>query len=91
MARIVISRIIFRVLLAVTMMVMFFARRSGGKMNPYWFLPFYNWFLLSVFVFAAFGLYAAVNAFRDAPNRRAYLFDVLLSATWVPYWLANLR
>jgi hypothetical protein len=91
MSRIVISRIAFRALLAVTMLVMFLARRSGGRMNPYWFLPFYNWFLLSVFVFAAFGIFAAVNALRDSHNRRAYLFDVLLSASWVPYWFANLH
>ena len=87
----VISRMVFRVLVAATVAIMYFARRSGGKMNPFIFLPFYYWFFASVFVFGAFGVVAAVKAWRDPGNRRAYLFDVLLSATWVPYWFANLR
>jgi len=85
------SRIVFRVLVALTLAVMFLARRSGGRLNPFVFLPFYYWFIASVFVFAAFGVMAGVNAWRDPENRRAWLFDVLLSATWVPYWFSNLR
>ena len=87
----VISRMVFRVLVAATVAIMYFARRSGGKMNPFIFLPFYYWFVASVFVFGAFGVIAAVKAWRDPGNRRAYLFDVLLAAAWVPYWFANLR
>jgi hypothetical protein len=85
------SRIVFRVLVGVTLVVMFLARRSGGRMNPLVFLPFYYWFMASVFVFGAFGIMAALKAWRDPENRRAYLFDILLAASWVPYWLGNLR
>ncbi len=84
-------RIIFRALVAVTLLVMFIARRTGGKLSPFVFLPFYYWFLASVVVFGIVGIYAAVHAYRDPRNRRAYLFDVLLSASWVPYWFANLK
>lgn len=85
------SRIVFRALVAITLIVMFFARRSGGRLNPFVFLPFYYWFVVSVFVFAGFGIAAAVKAWRDPQNRRAYLFDILLAASWIPYWLSNLR
>jgi hypothetical protein len=85
------SRIVFRVLVGVTLVVMFLARRSGGRMNPFIFLPFYYWFMASVFIFGAFGIMAAVKAWRDPENRRAYLFDILLAASWVPYWFGNLR
>jgi hypothetical protein len=85
------SRIVFRALIAVTVIVMWVARKSGGRMNPYEFLPFYYWFVISVFVFAGFGIAAAVKAWREPPNRRAYLFDIALAVIWVPYWLANLR
>jgi hypothetical protein len=85
------SRIVFRALIAVTVIIMWMARRSGGRMNPYEFLPFYYWFMISVFVFAGFGIVAAVKAWREPPNRRAYLFDIVLAVIWVPYWLANLR
>ncbi|MES1257184.1 MAG: hypothetical protein ABUS51_02095 [Acidobacteriota bacterium] len=85
------SRIVFRALVALTLIVMFLARRSGGRMNPFLFLPFYYWFIASVFVFACFGILAAVKAWRDPHNRRAYLFDILLAASWVPYWFGNLR
>ena len=85
------SRIVFRVLVALTLVVMWVARSSGGHMNLYEFLPFYYWFLASVFVFAGFGILAAVKAYREPVNRRAYLFDVVLAAIWVPYWFANLR
>jgi len=85
------SRILFRALVALTLVVMFLARRSGGRMDPFVFLPFYYWFIASVFVFAGFGIAAAVKAYRDPHNRRAYLFDIALAAIWVPYWLGNLR
>ena len=55
------------------------------------FAPFYDWFLLSVFVFGAFGAVSAYRAVRDPRNRRAYLTDVLLAAAWIPYWFANFR
>jgi drug/metabolite transporter (DMT)-like permease len=84
-------RIIFRVLIAATLAIMYFARRSGGHMSPRPFLPFYHWFLVSVFVFGAFGLASAYNAIREPHNRSAYLTDVVLAAAWVPYWFANLR
>jgi hypothetical protein len=85
------SRIVFRALVALTLIVMWIARISGGRMNPYEFLPFYYWFVLSAFVFACFGIVAAVKAFREPPNRRAYLFDIVLAVIWLPYWFANLR
>lgn len=85
------SRVIFRFLIALTLAIMFFARRSGGRMAARPFLPFYYWFLASVFVFGIFGLVSAYNAFREPHNRRAYLTDVVLAAAWVPYWFANLR
>jgi len=85
------SRIVFRALVALTLVVMWVARSSGGRMNPYEFLPFYYWFIASVFVFAAFGVAAAVKAFREPANRKAYAFDVVLAVIWVPYWFANLR
>jgi len=55
------------------------------------FPPFYYWFVVSVFVFGAFGLVSAYHAWREPHNRRAYLTDVLLAAAWVPYWFASLR
>ena len=85
------SRIVFRALVALTLIVMWIARLSGGRMNPYEFLPFYYWFVVSVFVFAAFGVVAAVKAFRDPLNRRAYLLDILIAAAWVPYWITMIR
>lgn len=84
-------RVIYRVLIAVTLAVMYFARRSGGHMPTRPFLLFYDWFLASVFVFGVFGLASAWNAIREPHNRSAYLTDVLLAAAWVPYWLSNLR
>ena len=85
------SRIVFRVLVAVTVLVMWYARFSGGRMPVAIALPFYYWFMASVFVFAGFGLAAAVKAWREPVNRRAYMFDILLAVIWIPYWLANLR
>jgi len=85
------SRIVFRVLVGLTLIVMWLARMSGGRMNPYEFLPFYYWFMISVFIFAGFGVAAGVKAWKEPLNRRAYLFDVILAVIWVPYWFANLR
>jgi hypothetical protein len=85
------SRIVFRALIALTVIIMWLARKSGGRMNLYEFVPFYYWFVISVFVFAGFGIHAAVKAVKEPPNRRAYLFDILLAVIWVPYWFANLR
>ena len=84
-------RIIFRVLVALTLLVMFIARKTGGRLPLKVFPPFYYWFLASVFVFGVFGIAAAVRAFREPQNRRAWLFDVLIAAAWVPYWLANIQ
>jgi hypothetical protein len=55
------------------------------------FAAFYYWFLASIAVFGIFGLISAYHAYREPQNRRAYLFDVVLAAAWVPYWFANLR
>ena len=85
------SRIVFRALVGLTLIVMWLARLSGGRMNPYEFLPFYYWFVVSVFVFAAFGIAAAFKAWKQPVNRRAYAFDIVLAVIWVPYWLSNLR
>ncbi len=84
-------RIIFRVLVALTLVMMFIARLSGGRLPLRVFPPFYYWFLISVFVFGVFGLIAAFRAWKEPANRRAWLFDVMLAAVWVPYWIANVR
>ena len=85
------SRMIFRALMGLTLVVMYFARRSGGRMGPQAFLPFYYWFLATIVVFSAFGIFSAFRTWKEPQNRRALLFDVLLAAIWVPYWFANLR
>jgi hypothetical protein len=85
------GRIIFRILIGITLLVMLIARVSGGRLPFAVFPPFYYWFVISVFVFAAFGLVAAYHAWREPQNRRAYLTDVVLAAAWVPYWFSNLR
>ena len=85
------SRTIFRALVALTLVTMYFARRSGGRMWPWSFLPFYYWFLASMVVFGSFGVAAAYRAWKELHNRRPLLFDVALAAIWVPYWFANLR
>jgi len=85
------ARIVYRALIAITLVVMYLARISGGRM-PVRLVPlFYYWFLTSIAVFGVFGLISAYRAYRDPINRRAYLFDVILAAAWVPYWLANLH
>lgn len=85
------ARTIFRVLIAATLLVMLVARISRGRLPFVVFPPFYYWFVISVFVFGAFGLLSAFRAWRDPQNRRAYLTDVLLAAAWIPYWFSNLR
>ena len=85
------ARLVFRALVGITLVIMFSARRSGGRMGPWEFLPFYYWFLASVFVFAGFGVAAAVRAWKEPQHRRALLFDVVLAAIWVPYWFVNLK
>jgi hypothetical protein len=85
------ARTVFRVLIGLTLLAMTIARYSRGRLRPMLFLPFYYWFLVSVFVFAAFGLISAYHAFREPHNRRAYLLDIILAAAWVPYWFTNFR
>ena len=84
-------RYIFRGLVAATLLIMYAARYSGGRMNPYTFLPFYYWFVASVFVFGAFGIYSVYRALTDPVNRRAYLLDILIAVSWLPYWMAMIR
>jgi hypothetical protein len=71
-------RLLFRFLLALTLFPPVFIRL------------FMQWFAVSVFVFAVFGLRAVYLAWRDAGNRRAYLFDIILAVAWIPYWYSNL-
>ncbi len=85
------ARIVFRALVAFTLLVMFLGRVSGGRLPVLMVAPFYYWFLASVFVFAGFGIAAAVKAWREPVNRRAYLFDIVLAVIWIPYWMVNLR
>ena len=62
-------RLLFRILLAVTLIVLFVGRVSGGKLFPTFFIvPFLAWFSVSVFVFGVFGLRSAYLAFRDPPT-----------------------
>jgi hypothetical protein len=84
-------RLIFRVLIGLTLVVMALAKASRGGLPVGIFPPFYYWFVASVFVFGAFGVHSAWRAWRDPENRRAWLFDVLIAAAWVPYWFANVR
>jgi hypothetical protein len=85
------SRLIFRILIGITLAVMAFARSTRGGLPVRLFLPFHYWFVVSIFVFGAFGLHSAWRAWRDPLNRRAWLFDVLIAAAWVPYWLVNVN
>lgn len=85
-------RLLFRVLLAVTMLVLLLGRVSGGRLLPAAILgPFLTWFSMSVFVFGIFGLRAAWLAWRDPANRKAYMLDIILSVAWVPYWYSNVK
>jgi len=85
------SRTIFRVLIGATLVVMVLGRVSRGGLPASLIPAFFFWFGISVFVFGAFGLYSVWRAWREPQNRRALLFDVLIAAAWVPYWLANVR
>ncbi len=85
------SRLIFRVLVVFTLIGMFYARMSGGHMPAAMVPVFYYWFVISVGVFLAFGISAAVKAWRDPVNRRAYYFDIVLAVIWIPYWFTNLH
>lgn len=85
-------RLLFRILLAATLVILFLGRVSGGRLFPPVFIGlFLQWFAISVYVFAVFGLRAAYLAWKDAVNRRAYLFDIMLAVAWVPYWYSNLK
>jgi len=85
-------RLLFRILLALTLAILILGRVSGGKLMPAFIIgPFLAWFGISVFVFGVFGLRAAYLAWRDVPNRRAYLFDIILAIAWIPYWYSNLH
>lgn len=85
-------RVAFRVLVALTLIVVFLGRISGGRLLPAFLLaPFISWFSVSVFVFAIFGLRAGYLAWRDPVNRKAYLADVILAVAWIPYWYLNLH
>lgn len=85
-------RLLFRILLAVTLIVVLLGRVSGGKLLPAALLaPFFTWFTVSVFVFGIFGLRAAYLAWRDRGMRKAYMFDIILAVAWVPYWYMNVK
>ena len=85
-------RLLFRILLAVTLVILFLGRVSRGKLMPAFLVaPFLAWFSVSVFVFGVFGARAAYLAWRDPANRRAYLFDIILAIAWIPYWYSNLH
>jgi hypothetical protein len=85
-------RILFRVLLFATLLILVLGRVSGGKLIPAFLIgPFVTWFGVSVFVFGIFGMRAAWLAWRDPVNRRAWMLDVILAAAWIPYWFVNLH
>ena len=85
-------RLAFRLLLGLTLVVLAVSRLTGGRfLSPQLLVLFYQWFAVSVFVFGVFGLRSAYLAWRDAANRKAYLYDVILAAAWVPYWYFNTR
>ena len=85
-------RVLFRVLLFATLLVLVLARVSGGRLMPPFILgPFVQWFYVSVFVFGLFGMRSAWLAWRDPVNRKAYMLDVILAAAWIPYWFINLN
>ena len=85
------ARIIFRILIAATLLVMTIGRFRGVHLSPALRMPFSSWFFASVFFFGAFGLVSAWRAFREPRNRQAFLTDVVLAAAWIPYWSANLQ
>ena len=85
------ARIVFRVLIGLTLLVMTVGRFGGGRLPRSLYVPFSSWFFVSAFVFGIFGLASAYRAFREPNNRQAYLTDVILTVAWLPYWLANLQ
>jgi hypothetical protein len=89
------ARIVFRILIGLTLAVMTLGRYGGGHLPHVLYAPFSAfftiWFFMSVAVFAAFGSVSAYHAFREPRNRQAYLTDVILAIAWAPYWLANLQ
>jgi hypothetical protein len=85
------ARLVFRILVVFTVIGMFYARLSGGRLPLALFPAFYYWFVISAAVFAGFGISAAVKAWRDPRNRRAYYADIILAAAWIPYWWINLH
>jgi hypothetical protein len=85
-------RVLFRVLLFATLLILVLGRISGGRLLPAFIIgPFIQWFFVSVFVFGLFGMRSAWLAWRDPLNRRAYMLDVILAAAWIPYWFLNLN
>ena len=83
------ARVVFRILVGLTLAVMIAGRLGGGHLpRPLW--PFIRWFAVSAYVFGAYGLVAVAQALRDSGNRRAWLTDVLIAAAWIPYWVTNL-
>lgn len=84
-------RVLFRVLLFATLVILVLGRVSGGALPEFILGPFVAWFSVSVFVFGIFGLRSAYLAWRDPLNRRAYVLDVILAVAWIPYWFANLH
>ena len=82
-------RLAFRVLIGLTLVVMALARTSRGGLPAAFVPPFHYWFVVSVAVFGVYGLYSLWHAWREPLNRRAWLFDVLIAAAWVPYWYVN--
>jgi hypothetical protein len=85
------ARIVFRVLIGFTLLVMTVGRFRGGHLPSVMYVTFSSWFFISVFVFGVFGLVSAYHAFREPQNRQAYLTDLVLAAAWIPYWSANLQ
>jgi hypothetical protein len=85
------ARIVFRILIGLTLLVMTVGRFRGGHLPSVMYAPFSSWFFISVFVFGVFGLVSAYRAFREPQNRQAYLTDLVLAAAWIPYWSANLQ
>jgi len=85
------ARIVFRCLIGLTLAVMTLGRMRGGHLPKVFLVPFSSWFLLTAFLFGAFGLVSAYKALRDSANRSAWLTDVVLAAAWIPYWQANLQ
>ncbi|MDP9170226.1 MAG: hypothetical protein M3N54_06395 [Acidobacteriota bacterium] len=85
------ARLLFRTLVTFTIIGMFYARMSRGRLPLALFPAFYYWFMVSAAVFLGFGITAAVKAWRDPRNRRAYYADMIIALAWLPYWWVNLH